>query len=340
MSFTKKIEFGNYTLNFGKEKVLIDLFDEVVFPSFMEMKYIRKLKEKGEYFFLDTQLVRLNFQGQPPTAAIAGRIIKNTKLTRDQIFRRGGIIEDKSELETAPSSIFILLLDNHRLLFCREVPGAPTIQNFQSTSQYCLKRRHSEFIEEIFERAKQKRAEDPTLKRATKTHITIENPYPELRITPLSDKQSLEAFVQRFKSIDEITIKLLPTNNEEINNDDFWVAFVERKEQMNSNVATVRFANAKDGLDPVNVYDQASAASNLGNSEVNFKGQDVQGDSLKGNNEDFSLSVELEDFPKEITAAANEAYAQFQKLAQVNVIALPAIAENAISKVNLIIDRI
>ncbi|ESS67486.1 hypothetical protein MGMO_164c00210 [Methyloglobulus morosus KoM1] len=50
MAHVKKLEFGNYTLNFGDKKVLLDLFEEVVMPSFIEMKYIRKLKDKGEYF--------------------------------------------------------------------------------------------------------------------------------------------------------------------------------------------------------------------------------------------------------------------------------------------------
>jgi len=48
MSTVKRIEFGNYTLKFGEDKVLLDMFDDVVMPSFHEMRYIRKLKDKGE----------------------------------------------------------------------------------------------------------------------------------------------------------------------------------------------------------------------------------------------------------------------------------------------------
>ncbi|MFT6909427.1 MAG: hypothetical protein ACJAS1_006145, partial [Oleiphilaceae bacterium] len=39
MAFTKKLEFGNYTLNFGEDKVLLALFNEIVMPSFYEMKF-------------------------------------------------------------------------------------------------------------------------------------------------------------------------------------------------------------------------------------------------------------------------------------------------------------
>ena len=158
MAFTKKLEFGNYTLKFGEAKVLLDLFRDIVMPSFHEMKHVRSLKDKGEYFFLDTKLITLEDNPNAPVLGISGRIVKNTILKRDQIFRKnGGLIEDKSELETAPSSTFLLILNNHRLIISKEVPGAPTIQNFQSTSQYCLKHQHKLFIEQEFEKAKKSR---------------------------------------------------------------------------------------------------------------------------------------------------------------------------------------
>lgn len=55
MSFTKSIEFANYTLNFGTDKVLLDAFESIVFPSFHEQKYIRKFKDT-EYFLLRLSL--------------------------------------------------------------------------------------------------------------------------------------------------------------------------------------------------------------------------------------------------------------------------------------------
>ena len=246
MSFIKKLEFGNYTLNFGDKKVLLDLFHQVVMPSFCEMKYVRSLKEKGEYFFLDTKLITLDDNEVNPVLGVSGRIVKNTKLKREQIFRAdGGIIEDKSELETAPSSTFLLILNTHRLILCKEVPGAPTIQNFQSTSQYCLKEAHKQFIQTEYQSAKLRRDENPELEKITKKSLIENNPFPSLRITPLSDRESLRDFVGRLKHIDKVTIKLLQTNREEINNDDFWADFGRRREEMNSNIAKVEFSNTK-----------------------------------------------------------------------------------------------
>lgn len=59
MSFTKTIEFANYTLNFGTDKVLLDAFESIVLPSFSDQKYIRKFKDT-EYFFTETRLISLD----------------------------------------------------------------------------------------------------------------------------------------------------------------------------------------------------------------------------------------------------------------------------------------
>lgn len=335
MAFKQRVEFGNYTLKFGDEKVLLDLFGEIVSPSFKERQYVRKIKNRGEYFFLDTEIIRLPLDNGTETAAIAGRIVKNTKLKRDQIYTNDGIIADPKELETAPTSVFVLLLDNHRLIFCREVSGAPTIQNFESTSSAFLLRRHLEYIDELMALKEHELGTPPP--RGTKAKLFRETPRPELRVTPLTDPQSIEAFVQRFKKVEELVIKLLPTNQEEINNDDFWKDLGRRKNDMNSATATVRFANGKDGLIPNEVVAQTSSATGLGNSEVKLRGHDIEGDELKGNNEDFSLTVEIGDMPKAIPKAGKVLHSTFKKLAESGHIALPALAAGILDRVKMLV---
>ncbi|WP_419243621.1 hypothetical protein ACN08P_02690 [Photobacterium leiognathi subsp. mandapamensis] len=232
MSFVKRLEFGNYTLKFGEKKVLLDMFDEIVMPSFLEMKYIRKLGDNSEYFFLDTELIILDDNAEEPVLGIAGRMVKNTKLKRDQIFKEGELVDDKDEMESAPSSTFLLILNNHRLILTREVAGAPTIQNFQSTSQYCLSQAYKDFINKEFDEADDAKKKNPDLERVTKKKLKEDTPSPLLRITPLPDKESLEDFIGRFEKINKLSIKLLPTNREEIDNDDFWAALDKGRENM------------------------------------------------------------------------------------------------------------
>lgn len=336
MRFTQRVEFGNYTLKFGGEKVLLDCFEGIVVPSFKGRQYVRKIKDRGEYFFLDTQIIRLQLDDGQETAAIAGRIVKNTKLKRDQIYTNDGIVADPKELETAPTSVFVLLLHNHRLIFCREVSGAPSIQNFESTSRAFLLKRHAEFIDELLAAKKNEVGGAPP--RGTKAKLLRENPLPDLRITPLTDRQSLEEFVKRFEFVEELVIKLLPTNQEEIDNDDFWKDFGRRKNEMNSATATVRFANRKEGLATDEVVAQTSAATGLGNSEIQMRGHDIEGDQLKGNNEDFSLTAEIEDLPKPISKAGEALYGAFKKLSESGHIVLPALAVGVLERIKMLVN--
>lgn len=340
MSINKKLEFGNYTLKFGDQKVLLDCFEEIVMPSFEEMRYLRKLKNKGEYFFLDTQSLILDDNPEQPVIGIVGRIVKNTKLKRDQVFRsESGIIEDKSELETAPSSIFLLILNTHRLVFSREVQGAPTVQNFQSTSQYCLNQRYLEYINEQYEKLKESRNQNSDLKHTTKKSLRITTPKPYLRVTPLSDKESLKDFIDRLVHIDKVSIKLLETNDEEINNDNFWSELGRKNEQMNSKAAKVDFTNAKEGLDNCEVLQQAKSATRLGNSEVKFKGHDSHGGSINGTNEDFNLTIELTELPRDIIKAAKFKYQEFKNLVASGTIMLPIIKSATEKKIKQIFSK-
>ncbi|TVO65047.1 hypothetical protein FHP89_13210 [Denitromonas ohlonensis] len=308
-------------------------------PSFHEMKYVRKIREKGEYFFLDTKLVVVDRTPPIPVLGVAGRIVKNTTLKRDQIFRSGGgLIENKGELETAPSSTFLLILNNHRLVYCKEVAGAPTISNFQSTSQKFMKLRHAEFVNERYEEAKLERVLIPESERVSKRAILEEFPYPKLRVTPLSDKESLKDFIARLKHIDSLAITLLPTNDEEIDNDDFWTDLGRRRREMNSKNAKVNFSNSSEGLDGEKVYEQAKAASNLANSEVRLKGHDILGDTLKGTNEDFSLTVELQELPRDTVLAADVKYKQFDSLVKKGIIVIPKLVDGVAKKIMAILD--
>ena len=232
---------------------------------------------------------------------------------------------------------FVLLLENHRLIFCREVSGAPSIQNFESTSQSFLHSRHKEFIASLFSQKEEELKSVPP--RGTKTALLREFPPPDLRVTPLSDRESLEGFIDRFKTIEQLTIKLLPTNHEEINNDDFWIDFSRRNEQMQSSSTTVRFVNNKDGLKADEVVAQTSAATEMGNSSVSLTGHDDQGDLIKGNNEDFTLTVEVGDLPNSIEEAGVAMHKNFLNLSRRGFIVLPALAAGILDRVRAFADR-
>ncbi|WP_256360982.1 hypothetical protein [Methylomonas koyamae] len=82
------------------------------------------------------------------------------------------------------------------------------------------------------------------------------------------------------------------------------------------------------------------SASKLGNSEIKLKGYDSQGDTIRGTNDDFSLSVDLLELPKKPEKAATVKYNQFMALAEAGVITLPAVPQNIIGKIKEIFGRL
>lgn len=339
MRFVKKLEFGNYTLRFGDD-VLLDYYDEIVFPSFLEMNHIRKFGEKSEFFFIDTECVVLNPDVDPPVLGIKGRIVKNTVLSRDQIFDGTILVEDHDELETAPSSFFLLILNTHRLILCQEVANAPTIQNFQSTSQYCLNKQYDQYIDDLYVVEAAFRERNPELPKVTKKALRKDIPSPKLRVTTLTDAQSLEDFINSFEKINNVTVKLLPTNQEEIDNDSFWETVSSASENTGSNNTIVRFSNSTQGLNAEPVLEQLTSATKLANSAINIKGYDNDGEYMKGDNNTFSLTSEIDDLAVDTVEAAEQVYNKFTELVNLGKINLPRIlSQKTISILRRICER-
>ena len=326
MGYKKKLEFANYTLVFGDNLKLLDMFKDVVYPSFVNNNNTRYFKGTN-YFFIDVTLTPIYDQSNKEIIdmILSGRLVKNTKLRREQIYRKDkGIIHDEDELETAPTSLFALTLKNHRLIYLKEVAGAPDIKTFQTTSQKFLSNQHRIFIDKQYEVRKQIEA-----KKVTKTQLVNEYPYPDLRITTLTDSKSLREFVDKFYLIEELTIRLLPTNNEDIDNDGFWNHLNETRSRMGSINVTTRFNNKTDGLDQEEVYRQ---------TEINMRGIDHSGGTLSGDNETFQLAVEIDDISSDMKTATKQLYNAFINQISTGSISLGNVSRSTLSKLNSIIN--
>jgi hypothetical protein len=126
------LEIANFILRFGDRLKMIDLFTEIVLPAFVggaERTY-----KDTRYMFLDVNLVKLEHKGRK-YPAVAGRFVKDTKLKRAQLFDydKKGLVKSEVTLDTAPSSVFALILEGHRLLYVREQSDSPGLDAFRST---------------------------------------------------------------------------------------------------------------------------------------------------------------------------------------------------------------
>jgi hypothetical protein len=123
-------------------------------------------------------------------------------------------------------------------------------------------------------------------KKITKKAIAEQFPVPEVRVTPITSQEALKSFINRFELLSTLKIELAPTNNE-LDNEEFFQDAREAKEQVGSSKTTLTHHHPQ-GLDKSGVLEHVEAAKQ-GNLFVQMSGKDKNGDSLKGDNEDFSV---------------------------------------------------
>jgi hypothetical protein len=144
--------FANFVCKFGEEKALLDYAKEIVLPAFFDDTYIRSYGKKAQFFFYEVQQVVLNEDKDNPILGIAGRFIKNTYLAREQIFDpEKGIVADAASIQSSPSASFLLILNNHRLVYFPETAHAPDLITFRATALDFIKRKHKAFVGRLYE---------------------------------------------------------------------------------------------------------------------------------------------------------------------------------------------
>jgi hypothetical protein len=328
VAYNQKLEFGNFTLTYGQDKVMLDMFNEILKPSFDSLRYTRKYKGTS-YFFHETRLVHLNPKdSKSPIIGFTGRLVKDTTVARHQVFEKNTIQDSYAELPSAPSTVFLLILNNHRLILCKEVPNAPNLSVFHATCTSFLKSRYREYVEEeqlkrqnLIEKSHKK---DPSiqLKRITKTDIYKETGEPYLRITPLTSSSDLKGYIGLFSKIKNVSIKLNKTNHE-VAIDDMFRQLEKTRAQSESNSLKLNYSNNKDGLNSEQILESAKSATKLGNVDLNISGLDLSGDKLAGDNEDFKIEIEVGKIPKLVTTASSFMYEKMLSMADDGRITLP-----------------
>jgi len=106
---------------------------------------------------------------------------------------------------------------------------------------------------------------------------------------------------------------------------------------MNSLSAKVEFTNNTASLNSEEVLSQTESASSMGNSEIRIKGMDDKGDSIIGNNDDFSLTVDVKSYTEDIEDITKIQFEEFKRLSKEKVIDIPKTKKTTLNKIiNLI----
>lgn len=135
------LSFANLTCRFGQVFVMTDLLQEVILPAFFNEQLQRSYGESS-YFFRNVGIIDVAAEGvEARQLTIYGRLIKDTVVSRSQVYSaEHGLVANEASLDSAPSAFFALDLNNHKLMYAPEVPGAPTMKTFATTLQSFARR--------------------------------------------------------------------------------------------------------------------------------------------------------------------------------------------------------
>jgi hypothetical protein len=295
-----ELEFANFILRFGENHTLLDFAEEIVIPAFMS-ELIRP-GGHAEHFFQDVHLLNLGNENEP-VLSITGRYIKDTTISRDQVYNNSTdeLLKDQAKMRTSPSAIFSLILNNHRLLYFGESRNAPGIQSFQTTIRYFLKASYQDYIDRLCRE-----------REISKRELYRNYSPPNLEIIPLSDVTDITEFIGGCDLVRTAQIELITTNNE-TDNEGFFENFRKSKEDANSDLTIIRHHNSK-GLSKPAVAKQIKSAVTQGNARFKVKGQDADGNRLEGSNENFKIRVQIDNPPVTLDGVVRKCYQQFEIL--------------------------
>lgn len=281
--------FANFVCRFGEKQVLLDYVEEIVIPAFVDDKLIRSYG-RTHFFFFECKLIVLDDNRENPVMGISGRFIKNTHLTREQIFDpERGIVHDEASMPSAPSAYFILVLNSHRLIYFPETAHAPDLSAFRATALSFLRDKHKDYINRRFDALKGEG------EKVTKKQLNSDHPQPTLEVVPISGDEEIEAFVRRYGVLKKIEFRLIEPNDEI----DGHELFNEIRAYLNplSPDTTKLEVKSSDGLDIDEAVPRIKDATATANQEVKLTGLDHDGNNLAGDNHTFKVGAPIETVP-------------------------------------------
>jgi len=291
MSKAFYLSFANLTCRFGERFVLIDLAKEVIYQAFFDETYSRVYGPTA-YFFRDVGMAAIEIEGlERPHLTIYGRLIKDTVVTRTQVYSPAtGLVSDVASMPSAPSAFFALDLDNHKLMYLPETSAAPTVNQFALTLESFARKRLASYIREL-SRASKTSDEPKSL-----AELMIEYPLPIVEATHLSGDSNIDNFVERFSKIIRVDFQLKNTNAEFNRAEDFR-RIREMKDDVLADRTTLMHEN-KAGLKKTAVAEEVKVAAAGGNQTINLKGLGEDGAVLNGSNDDLKLEISFPNPPE------------------------------------------
>lgn len=189
----KKMYLANFNLTFGNnDEPLLKWLDELLIPA-LNSGIKRELGQKSSVFFEDVKIEEF----EKDNLVLTGVIIKDTIIDiYNQYSSEKGLMDTEQHHPSAPYSVFIIFLSNHRMALIKRQSDSPDLRLFTSTLMDILKEYRKA------QNVKKREMKEPLL------------PYAVNGIKPIKTEEDIDIALESVKKVNRLTLKLLPTNNE------------------------------------------------------------------------------------------------------------------------------
>lgn len=298
----KRMEVANLTCrSILGDKELLDVFVDYFLPAMQNQEVPgSRNSETLFYKFIDLNVTKIENE-----LVLYGRFIKCLNIEREQILDGDKLIPSFESMDSAPSSFFVLILRNHKLLWIKETSRAPLLKDFRAALSKMLKKERFNLINNYVESQTLNLFLDKNNMQNIERKAYAEYPELELSVTPLGNDVQIRERLSRFKNIYNITITALKRNNE-LGSDFSMLAqkMSETQEKMAAkNVTTQIHGDTKNPLKKEAATELIQSVSD-GNYEYKIEGIDEKSNKITETSESLSLSMIInyikDDIPKNL----------------------------------------
>ncbi len=314
MPYIPKLEFANFHLTLGDSINLLDVFPFVVFPALRDEQYKRTYGETS-YWFEDLQIIKSKV-GPVDTPLLAGRLRKKHVVE----LQTEDLSEEAAQVVSTESSLFVLLLDSHRLLYLQETQQAPGLQAFKTTVEQCVRAKYDYLLKlckSEFETEGTSQTWNillnpplPDPGRPALTRLRKLFPKPQLSVVQLSNDDSVEEFLKRFSLLQTVEFDLIRTN-QELSNSAIVRGIKDQGAALGAQDTGLTFSNP-NGLERDAVLENFGEIFQQGTVSYTFRGKDDKSRPLTGTPENFGYRIPL----KELVTRRNFLSSVFVMLSQ------------------------
>ena len=191
MKKTSVLNFNLVYYNKEKEEPLLRYFNSIFMPALTSG--IIKKNGDTKYFLMDVG-VKVAQDGE---YVLTGLLVKKTILeVKSDINERGQLVAKDEKYPTAPFSMFIVYLKNHRMIFIENQKGSPDIRSFKATLKYIINRYVDKMNNELRKEGKD------------------ELPIPILNVTGIPIRRKLDEALKDVIKIRELSLRFYPLNGD------------------------------------------------------------------------------------------------------------------------------